>query len=385
MALTKVSTDGVKDDAVTTDKLANAINTERTANTAKASITINNNADNRVITGSGTANTLNGESNVVIDANGKLGIGTTVPSELFTVNGADKSALIRTSNAVGTAKLKFEADGTNYGGVGLENTAIVFRCSNNSSPTERLRIDSSGNVGINKTNPSSALDVNGVVEINDPSLSTDAKLIVKGNDTNNHDIIALYSNASTRGSFAIRTGTSISPSFLMGTRGSSETLAFMTDSTERLRVTDNGLTFNGDTAAANALDDYEEGSFDVNYKTGAAGGNTLSAGAYASTGGLYTKIGNMVHFQIRIKCSSHTVQGGQIVIEGLPFTHISSVVGSGAYIAASQMLSGSNNARLIIGGTEIFFQNLDGTAFQAGSGGVNFNNEFHCAGSYIAA
>jgi len=35
VALTKIGTDGVKDDAVTTDKLANAINTERTANTAK--------------------------------------------------------------------------------------------------------------------------------------------------------------------------------------------------------------------------------------------------------------------------------------------------------------------------------------------------------------
>ena len=35
MALTKISTDRFKDDAVTTDKLANAINTERTANTAK--------------------------------------------------------------------------------------------------------------------------------------------------------------------------------------------------------------------------------------------------------------------------------------------------------------------------------------------------------------
>ena len=34
MALTKISTDGFKDDAVTTDKLADAINTERTANTA---------------------------------------------------------------------------------------------------------------------------------------------------------------------------------------------------------------------------------------------------------------------------------------------------------------------------------------------------------------
>ena len=59
-----VNTSEIADDAVTTDKLANAINTERTANTAKASITINTNADNRIITGSGTANTLNGESNV---------------------------------------------------------------------------------------------------------------------------------------------------------------------------------------------------------------------------------------------------------------------------------------------------------------------------------
>ena len=35
MALTKIGTSGIKDDAVTTDKLANAINTERAANTAK--------------------------------------------------------------------------------------------------------------------------------------------------------------------------------------------------------------------------------------------------------------------------------------------------------------------------------------------------------------
>ena len=35
MALTEIKTSGIADDAVTTDKLANAINTERTANTAK--------------------------------------------------------------------------------------------------------------------------------------------------------------------------------------------------------------------------------------------------------------------------------------------------------------------------------------------------------------
>ena len=35
MALTKIGTDGIKDDAVTTDKVANAINTSIAANTAK--------------------------------------------------------------------------------------------------------------------------------------------------------------------------------------------------------------------------------------------------------------------------------------------------------------------------------------------------------------
>jgi len=38
MALTEIKTSGIADDAVTTDKLANAINTERTANTAKTSL-----------------------------------------------------------------------------------------------------------------------------------------------------------------------------------------------------------------------------------------------------------------------------------------------------------------------------------------------------------
>ena len=38
--------------------------------------TINNNADNRVITGSGTANTLEGEANVIIDSESNIAFGT---------------------------------------------------------------------------------------------------------------------------------------------------------------------------------------------------------------------------------------------------------------------------------------------------------------------
>jgi hypothetical protein len=52
--------------------------------------------------------------------------------------------------------------------------------------------------------------------------------------------------------------------------------------TERVRVTTDGLTFNGDTAAANALDDYEEGTF-----TPSLGGDAT----YLAQSGSYTKIG----------------------------------------------------------------------------------------------
>ena len=89
------------------------------------------------------------EERMRINSVGRVAIGTTVPSELFTINGADQSALIRTSNAVGTAKLKFEADGTNYAGIGLENTSLVFRCSNSSTPTTRFTIFADGSITSN--------------------------------------------------------------------------------------------------------------------------------------------------------------------------------------------------------------------------------------------
>ena len=172
----------------------------------------------------------------------------------------------------------------------------------------------------NLTFDGSTLDVNGVVEVNNPSLSTDAKLIVKGNDTDNHDIITAYANSATRGSFAIRTGTGVSPSFLVGTRGGSETFALMTNGTERLRVTDNGLTFNGDTAAANALSDYEEGTFTPSFSGG------LTGSGYSHQHGQYTKIGRQVSWTIILTISSgnDTTSGSVIDIQGFPFTCLNS-------------------------------------------------------------
>lgn len=97
--------------------------------------------------------------------------------------------------------------------------------------------------------------------------------------------------------------------------------------TERLRVTSDGyvrlstnspgIQFGGDTAAANALDDYEEGTFTPSI----VGTSTAGTATYGANGqqGRYTKIGNRVFFDLYLAWSAHTGTG-DLQINGLPFT-----------------------------------------------------------------
>ena len=75
-----------------------------------------------------------------------------------------------------------------------------------------------------------------------------------------------------------------------------------------------GILFGNDTAAANALDDYEEGTF-----TPAIEGATSSGtGTYSAQIGRYVKIGKQVTVWIRLTWSAHTGTGNG-KISGLPF------------------------------------------------------------------
>ena len=82
---------------------------------------------------------------------GLVGIGTLAPYELLHVQGVTPAAVIRTSNAVGNALLKFNADDVNFARIGIENTALVMRCSNSATPTEAMRINSQQEVLIGTT------------------------------------------------------------------------------------------------------------------------------------------------------------------------------------------------------------------------------------------
>lgn len=97
-----------------------------------------------------------------------------------------------------------------------------------------------------------------------------------------------------------------------------ERLRITSDAYVRLAAGTGGIQFNGDTAAANALDDYEEGTFTPTI----VGTSTAGTGTYTNQIGRYTKIGNRINFTIYLKWTAHTGTGN-IRVSGLPFTSTS--------------------------------------------------------------
>jgi len=89
-------------------------------------------------------------------------------------------------------------------------------------------------------------------------------------------------------------------------------------SAEKLRIqTAGGISFNGDTAAANALDDYEEGTAVM--QIGATGGSAPSTQC-DSNNCVYTKIGNQVTVRVTWDSKNLAGIGGNIQLQSLPFT-----------------------------------------------------------------
>lgn len=148
-----------------------------------------------------------------------------------------------------------------------------------------------------------------------------------------------------------------------------------TGGTTRVRIDSNGLKFNGDTAAANALSDYETGTFQMT-------ANGVSGGARGS--GIYVKVGNLVHFQWY--SGAMTVTSSTPVLTGLPFTSTdphNSAAYSGFVAYHNTYVSNANTGYININSTSLYFTTLNST----GGPSINTGSNIYCmvAGTYYAA
>ena len=117
-------------------------------------------------------------------------------------------------------------------------------------------------------------------------------------------------------------------------------MRFAIASNERFRITANGVTFNGDTAAANALSDYEEGTFNPTFNT-TGGGDSWT---YTSQDGYYLKIGAFVWVSMNVSWSNRSGGSGQFRMGNLPFAPASGSRRALAGMPYSSCFTGLSNA-----------------------------------------
>tara|TARA_R100000278_G_scaffold86908_2_gene66375 strand:+ start:973 stop:2400 length:1428 start_codon:yes stop_codon:yes gene_type:complete len=418
MTLTQISTAGVKDDAVTSGKIpANAVGTSEIADQAvtlaklphgtssnngkflranngadpsfesiPAGITINNQADNRIITATGTTDTLNSESNLT-----------------FALSGSDPILTVQGTSA-GHAQLNLKTGGTtdhcsiNFGDSGdgdigeirytHSSDAMQFDTDN----TERMRIDSSGNVGIGTTNPQGKFHVKlaankhivfnpsqgevgnvpCIIPVNDSlalgdlglranhlnfAAGTGSQSSVQKMTIDDTGVAIGAGNIDATGLLHIKCGTDKNLVYagnigeigdlagfqatndasngLVGFGVRASEMRFAIDSAEEFRITGNGVTFNGDTAAANALSDYEEGTWTVSMNKAGTTGN--ADGQVHTRAGYYVKVGKMLWVSFYWYSSNLNFGNGSSTwyISGLPYNLIHGTANS-----ASQFIPG---------------------------------------------
>ena len=151
---------------------------------------------------------------------------------------------------------------------------------------------------------------------------------------------------------------------------------FSTNATERLRIlSGGGLTFNGDTAAANALDDYEEGTWTPSVGAG------LTSVTYDNQSGSYVKIGGLVIASFDINTSGGTANGDQVRFDGLPYAKKNSDPSEGGYITY-QFNFDSVHTYPYVGNKQnyVYFHEINGTGL---NGTELSSTEFVCRGTVI--
>ena len=137
-------------------------------------------------------------------------------------------------------------------------------------------------------------------------------------------------------------------------------------------INSGGLCFGTDTAAANALDEYEEGTWTPAVTSG------LSAGqiSYNSRSAKYTKVGNLVTFTFHMNISSASLDSGALKFGGLPFTpaNVSHTAGGMWKIFTNGNIDANATYKVIGNATDVQVITAAGDAMAANATSINSGN-----------
>ena len=180
--------------------------------------------------------------------------------------------------------------------------------------TDTLYVDSTNNrVGIGTTSPEARL------EISEPSSSTTPAKI-KLTNSGERSVTVGFDDHNASPNFSISSGDQSTKFLSIASNGDAgigtDSPAVKFDVAGKVRAS-TGVLFGTDTAAANTLEDYEEGS----WTPGIEGSST--AGSYTFTGnGAYTKVGNKVTVWGDLTDITTVSAGsGNLRVTGLPVTN----------------------------------------------------------------
>ena len=294
-----------------------------------------------------------------IDSSGNVGIGTTSPDSVLHVADGTSTALDDSRY-----KLKVESSGEAYISVASDTYAgIRFPDSTNVSKgyidyyhgvdslvfgangSQRMRIDSSGNLLVGKTaegvgnigfqaRPDGFLagTRNGGTVSYLNRLTSDGEILRFQKDSSTVGSIGSFNGnafyAGTGCGLRPRTG-DISPTNASGSTNDGG-VDLGTSSNRFQNIWLSGGAYLGGTATANKLDDYEEGTFSPTLR------GQVTAGSSPSGSGYYTKVGDLVFVKIRFNFVTVSGASGSIQVAGLPFT-VSGTDASGSISITSNL------------------------------------------------
>ena len=273
---------------------------------------------------SGTAKYLSdglGNDSALALSTGNIGVGNAAPAYKLDVTGD-----IRTNVASGNGSLYINNSSltskfwTFIPETAAGETNLLFFYGGTGAGT-KMTLTNGGNVGIGTSAPAQALDVNGSIRSvggsYDPTTSAwiNAAFATKVAASPYGGGFSLIDGTAGWTQYSVGSGANLV--FAQGaTSGGTTAYATLTNG-GYFRLSTGGIQFNGDTAAANALDDYEEGTFTAQLIPTTSGSITLNA-TYASF--FYTKIGRQVLISGAAIVTSVASPVGFVRLEGLPFT-----------------------------------------------------------------